>query len=106
MMVRYFVRWMGQRDSIPWFFAFWANAGTRIEDVNWHSASTVIHGSIWLRVLVDPWMPFATQVGPSDGSGWTARNAALAVGGYGLAALYVGSVMGQVEAVVSAYLQY
>lgn len=55
---------------------------------------------------MDPWMPSVTQVGPNDGSGWTARNAALAVGRYDLAGLCVGSVMAQVEVVVSACLQY
>ena len=54
---------------------------------------------------MDPWMPFVTQVGPNDGSGWTARSAALAVGRYDLARLYVDSVMGPVEVVVSACLR-
>ena len=102
MMARYFVQLMSQLVAIRWFFAFWANAGIRIEDVNWHSASTVIRVSIWLRGSVDPWMRFVTQVGPNDGSGWTARNAALAVVRYGLVEAYVGLVMGQVEVVESA----
>lgn len=89
MMARYSVQSMSQLVAIQWFSAFWANAGTRIEDVNWRSASTVIRVSIWLRVSVDPWMWFVTQVGPNGGSGSTARNAALAVGRDGLAALYV-----------------
>ena len=55
---------------------------------------------------MDPWMQSVTQVAPNDGSEWTARNAALAVGRYGLAGAYAGSVMGQVEAVVSACLRY
>ena len=51
-------------------------------------------------------MWFVTQEGPSDGSGWTARNAALVVGRYVLAGANAGSVMGLVEVVVSAYPRY